>query len=81
MDKFYGMRKRLEMSRLMDYLVNGEDESDQHTERDLYQEQVDAAYDECFDKLNGIFQTECRKNEALCNVLVKFCAVCGVPDL
>ena len=75
-DRYQKIRERADLDRLTDYFADVEEDFAKIKQKDTYQKQVDAAYEQLFDQLSQILQTDVRDREELCSILADFAAKC-----
>lgn len=76
MDCYQKIRERANLDRLTEYFADVEEDFAKSKRKDTYQRQADMAYEQLFDQLSHILQTDVRDREELCGILADFAAKC-----
>lgn len=76
MDHYQRIKERAKLDRLTDYFADVEEDFAKNKEKDSYQKQVDAAYEQLFDQLSQLLQMDVRDREDLCSILADFAVKC-----
>lgn len=76
MDGFKGIMERAGTDSMVAYLAYGDEEGIRRSKKDLYQKQVDDAFEHMFDRLDRELKASCRDNQEICSALSDFSSVC-----
>lgn len=76
MNGFKRIMERAGVDSMMAYLADGDETGIQCREKDVYQKQVDAAFEHMFDSLDQELKNSCRDNQEICSAVSDFSSVC-----
>ena len=76
MDGYNGIKERAGMESLVTFLADGDEVSISYMEKDMYQKEVDAAFEQVLNRLDQEFHISSRDNHEVCGAVNDFLMVC-----